>query len=218
MHPFKINSVSTRRPTRDEIAQLEPFSGLPLDRIDLLTTAAAFEDARQQLIRERFVGFDTESKPTFAKGERSTGPHVVQFAMRERAFIVQTNNAAAHEFFKAILESAAIVKVGFGLRTDRAALLLKFGAQMRSILDLATALRQAGFRQAVGAKAAVAIVLQRRLQKSKAVSTSNWARQHLLPNQLLYAANDAYAALAVFYALGLHEESGEELILNQENR
>jgi hypothetical protein len=54
----------------------------------------------------------------------------------------------------------------------------------------------------MGAKAAVAIVLGQRLQKSKSVTTSNWASAELKPNQLLYAANDAYAALCVFRALG----------------
>jgi ribonuclease D len=198
------------RPTHEEIARLEPFEGLSLDCIYQLSTPAEFEAAQRELIRERFIGFDTESKPTFTKGEISNGPHVVQFALRDRAFIAQISNAAACEFIKDILESQSIMKVGFGLKSDRSVLQHKLGAHLHSTFDLAVALHQAGFHQAVGAKAAVAIVLKRRLQKSKSISTSNWARQSLLPKQLLYAANDAYAALAVFYALGMHETACEE--------
>ena len=63
-------------------------------------------------------------------------------------------------------------------------------------------LRGLGHKQALGAKAAVAVVLGRRLTKSKAISTSNWAAPRLSPGQLRYAANDAYAALKVFEAMG----------------
>jgi ribonuclease D len=39
------------------------------------------------------------------------------------------------------------------------------------------------------------------MEKSKSVKTSNWALPALQPKQLLYAANDAYAALCVFEAM-----------------
>jgi hypothetical protein len=118
---------------------------------------------------------------------------------------VRVDGEAACEFIKSIVESDAVVKIGFGLKSDRAVLLSKLGARIRAMVDLADALRRKGIRQTLGAKAAVAMVLGQRLQKSRSVTTSNWARQTLLPKQLLYAANDAYAALAVFYALDLHQ-------------
>ncbi|MER2518282.1 MAG: 3'-5' exonuclease domain-containing protein 2 [Candidatus Accumulibacter phosphatis] len=198
------DATGPQRPTREEIAQLPPFAGLTLDRIHLLKTPAQFEAARGAILGAGFIGFDTESKPTFAKGEPASGPHVVQFALREQAFIVRVDGEAACEFIKSIVESEAVVKIGFGLKSDRAVLLSKLGARIRAMVDLADALRRKGIRQTLGAKAAVAMVLGQRLQKSRSVTTSNWARQTLLPNQLLYAANDAYAALAVFYALDLH--------------
>lgn len=50
-------------------------------------------------------------------------------------------------------------------------------------------------------KAAVAVLFHRRFLKSKA--TSNWAATRLSESQLAYAANDAWAALWVYQALGL---------------
>ena len=44
---------------------------------------------------------------------------------------------------------------------------------------------------------AIAILFEQRLQKSKRQTTSNWALPKLDEKQLLYAANDAYAALRV---------------------
>lgn len=53
------------RPTKEEMAQMPPFVGLPLDSIHLLKTEAQFEAARSAIEKEKFIGFDTESKPTF---------------------------------------------------------------------------------------------------------------------------------------------------------
>jgi ribonuclease D len=52
----------------------------------------------------------------------------------------------------------------------------------------------------------VGTVLQQRFRKSKSLTTSNWAAANLAPKQLLYAANDAYAALRVLDGLELEAD------------
>ena len=190
------------RPTKEQIALLPPFAGLSLNQIVVLRSPAQLEDAYRAIERERFVGLDTETKPTFTKGAEATGPHVVQFAVRNRAFIVQLGKEPPLPFLKSVIESREIVKVGFGLKSDRGPLFRTLGVKVGAIVELTGTLRALRYKQALGAKAAVAIVLGQRLQKSKSVTTSNWASPDLKPNQLLYAANDAYAALCVFRALG----------------
>jgi ribonuclease D len=49
-------------------------------------------------------------------------------------------------------------------------------------------------------------VFKQRFAKSRHVTTSNWSQHQLTPQQLLYAANDAYAALKVLEALDLPRE------------
>ena len=190
------------RPTREEIALLPPFVGLALDRIAVLRSDSELEDAYRAIEREKFVGFDTESKPTFAKGAAATGPHVIQFALQGQAFVVQLSEKPPLAFLRSVIESHAIVKVGFGLMSDREPLFRRLGIRLGAAVELTATLRALRYRHALGAKAAVAIVLGQRLQKSKSVTTSNWGAPVLKPNQLLYAANDAYAALCVFRALG----------------
>ena len=58
-------------------------------------------------------------------------------------------------------------------------------------------------RKDMGVKGAVAVMFKQRFIKSKKATTSNWANAQLTEAQLVYAANDAYAALRVFNALGL---------------
>lgn len=190
------------RPSREDIARMPVFEGMPLERIHVVTSPAQIEFAGRVLADAKFIGFDTETKPVFTKEATANGPHVVQLATLDHAFIVQIGSSTPIGFLKSVLESSDIVKVGFGLKSDRSSLRKKLGIRLGASVDLAHAVRNLGYRQPVGAKAAVAIVLARRLQKSKATTTSNWARHQLRPRQLLYAANDAYAALAVFDAMG----------------
>ncbi len=192
-------------PTRDEMALLEPFTGLTIDRIFVPSTQAEIDHAAAELAAARFVGFDTESKPTFAKGEVSDGPHTVQFATLEKAYVFQLHRTACHSAVSAILTSTDIVKVGFGLRSEQDQLPRKLGVHPRAILDLCAVFRRQGYRKMIGVKTAVAVVFKQKFQKSKRVTTSNWARHELAANQLLYAANDAYAAVKVLDALGLSE-------------
>jgi hypothetical protein len=189
------------RPSREAIERMPLFEGLPLARIHVVRSPAEVEFAGRILANARVIGFDTESKPTFTKDTEGDGPHVVQFATPEQAFIVQVGADTPIAFLRSVIESSEILKVGFGLTSDRGALLRKLGIRISAAVDLSHGVRKLGYRQAVGVKAAVAIVLARRLRKSKSITTSNWAASTLRPNQLLYAANDAYAALAVFHAM-----------------
>jgi ribonuclease D len=188
-------------PTKAEIARLEPFLGLPLERIFVPQTKAQIITATTELARSRFVGFDTESKPTFKIGEMSDGPHVVQLATLDKAYIFQLHRIDCYEFLVPLLEATNLVKVGFGLKSDRVQLHRKLGIEPRAILDLNILFRNEGYRRELGVRAAVAIMFNKRLQKSKSVSTSNWALPLLKQNQQLYAANDAYAALKILQAL-----------------
>jgi ribonuclease D len=153
-------------------------------------------------------GFDTESKPTFNAGEASEGPHVVQLATLEQAFVFQLHEARCRAVVGELLAQSGIVKAGFGLHDDKRRITHKLGVEPQDVLDLDTVFRQRGYRRQMGIKAAVAVLFGRRYLKSKRAATSNWAQRQLSPSQLLYAANDAWAALRVYHALGLTATGG----------
>jgi ribonuclease D len=188
--------------TKVETALLEPFQGLRLEDIHVPRTGEEIERAGQEILAAGTVGFDTESKPTFNSGEKSHGPHVVQFALRDRAFIFQTHRKECLPLVSALLQSEQVLKVGFGLRNDRGQIRSKFGAELQGILDLDHVFKKRGYKGQIGVRAAVGAVLGRSFKKSKRTTTSNWADRELTPGQLLYAANDAYAALVVMEAMG----------------
>lgn len=190
-------------PVPEEIALLEPFERLGLERIVLVRTAGEAEAAAGALLQADVWGFDTESRPTFVVGEASEGPHVIQLATLERAFVFQLHDAGCRAVAGALLARRGIVKAGFGLRDDKRRIAAKLGVEPQDVLDLDTVFRQRGYRRQMGIKAAIAVLFGQRYLKSKRAATSNWAHRQLSPSQLLYAANDAWAALRVYHALGL---------------
>jgi ribonuclease D len=188
-------------PAREAIEALDPFKGIDPRRIVLPAGADEVGAAHATLATQSHVGFDTESKPTFTRGERSEGPHVLQFATLEHAYIFQLHVPQAAAAVAALLESPRLTKVGFGLDGDRTQIRARLQIEPMALLDLDTVFRDLGYRKSVGLKAAVAIVFNRRFSKSKRIGTSNWSHRQLDERQLLYAANDAYAAMQVYAAI-----------------
>lgn len=194
-------------PTREEIALLAPFAGLELAQIHVPKSKDEFASATAEIMAVGIVGFDTESKPTFVTGDVSTGPHVVQFALHDKAYLFQLHHAEAHPFLLKLLQSDTLIKAGFGLKSDRSHILAKLGVHFNGVVDLNTLFSMDGYHKEMGVRAAVGLVLKQRFAKSRHVTTSNWSQRELTPQQMRYAANDAYAALKVLEALNLPREA-----------
>ena len=190
-------------PDKEAIALLPEFERLGLDRISLVSTGAQAMAAREQLLAAKAWGFDTESKPTFKVGEQSDGPHVLQLCTAERAWVFQLHEPECRAIAADLLAQGGIVKAGFGLGDDRKRIVHKLGIEPQGILELNTIFRERGYRKDMGVKGAVAVLFGQRFIKSKKAATSNWANARLSEAQLVYAANDAYAAIRVWQALGV---------------
>src|SRR5206468_12345337 len=97
---------------------LPPYRGLSLAEVRMVRSSQDAEAALSALLEADVLGFDTESKPTFRKGEVSTGPHLVQLATDRHAYLFQIGTlgpdaAAASKpiaVLRTVLESSAILK------------------------------------------------------------------------------------------------------------
>jgi ribonuclease D len=190
-------------PDKEAIALLPEFARLGLERITLVSTGAQASLAYEQLVRASAWGFDTESKPTFKVGEQSDGPHILQLSTAERAWVFQLHDPQCRAVTADLLALEGVAKAGFGLGDDRKRIVHKLGVEPMGILELNTVFRERGYRKDMGVKGAVAVLFNQRFIKSKKAATSNWANERLTEAQLIYAANDAYAAIRVWDALGL---------------
>jgi|GEM_PF-548796 len=206
-----VDPTEWTRPDRDGIADMDLFSRLETGVIHLVATEEDVTQARRTLRAARVVGFDSESRPTFFPGEVSAGPHVIQFATEDEAFILQMHRPECRALAAELLCEESLIKLGFGLDGDRAQILRSLGVEPAALVDLNTVFRRLGHGASIGARTAIAMVFARRMVKSKKITTSNWATEHLSEAQLLYAANDAWAAICVWPALALPVEAVLEL-------
>ena len=188
-------------PDKETIALLPPFERLGLDRITVVNTGKQAQQAHDALVTSQAWGFDTESKPTFRVGEASDGPHVLQLATANHAWVFQLHEAECRAVAADLLTRNGIAKAGFGLGDDRKRILHQLGVEPVGIVELNDLFKVQGYRKEMGVKGAVAVLFNQRFQKSKKAATSNWANPRLSESQVLYAANDAYAAYRVWQAL-----------------
>ena len=189
-----------KRPTKDQIRELPLYIGLDLLDIQIIENEQDAEDALKALGNEVCLGFDTESKPIFRKGEVSPGPTLIQLATESKAFLFPTRFPAAVSSAGKILSNPNIKKVGFGLNGDNKELRTKLNINIVNTDDLSVKLKHlAGEKNSIGARAAVAMVLNARL--GKGAQKSNWGAYPLKNNQIVYAANDAHSAICIELSL-----------------
>ncbi|MEN8274792.1 3'-5' exonuclease [Acinetobacter seifertii] len=181
------------------IQQLPPFKNLNHQNIVVIENIEQCKTIAEELKAAIFLGFDSESKPTFRVGEVSTGPHLIQLATEHKAYLFHVNSSTL-KFLQPILSNLQQIKVGFGLKNDKH-IFHKKGIELESCVDLAKGFSHLGFTQQMGVQKAVALLFGQYLSKSKKVGTSNWAQKPLTPQQISYASADAYAALLVFLEL-----------------
>ena len=186
-------------PSKEQIQAFPPFKNLPMQQIQVINNLEQCHALEAELTHCAVLGFDSESKPTFRVGEVSTGPHLIQLATLDKAYLFQMNDEI-WEFLKPIFASRDQIKVGFGLKND-AHLFRKKGIELNSVIELSKCFSAFGFTNPMGLKNAMALLFQVNFPKSKKTSTSNWARKMLTPQQIDYAAADAYAPVLVFEEL-----------------
>ncbi len=189
--------------SKEQIRTFPVFQNLNPDRIYVIQTLDQCLQVEAELKSVQVFGFDTESKPTFKVGEKSTGPHLIQLSSLENAYLFQVNPEIL-AFLKPILENEQQLKVGFGLKNDASGFRRK-GIDPNGLIDLAKCFSNFGYNTQVGVQTAIALLFQRYFPKSKKISTSNWSVKQLSPQQINYAAADAYAARIIFEYLYQHQ-------------
>lgn len=185
-----------QRPTKEEIRELPLYIGLGLLDIKIIENESDAEEALRVLSNEVCLGFDTESKPIFRKGESSSGPALIQLATESKAFLFPTRFPSATSAAMTILSNPCIKKVGFGIKGDIKELRNKLSIEIANAEDLSITLKNlVGDKNSIGARTAVAMILKLRL--GKGAQTSNWGAYPLKEQQIIYAANDAHSAISI---------------------
>lgn len=179
----------------------EDIPHLPLIRfegkIHLINTAEALHEAAKEIMKQEIVGFDTESKPTFNKGEYNHTA-LVQFATPGNAFLIRVNEMGIADGLKNILENKSLIKVGISIRDDLKDLKKIRPFRPAGFIDLNNVANELGITQ-IGMKSLSGIFLKCRISKGQ--QTSNWESKELTKAQLSYAATDAWVCVKIYNML-----------------
>ncbi|HEX2827019.1 MAG TPA: 3'-5' exonuclease [Burkholderiales bacterium] len=185
-HPPAALSIS-----REDLAEL-PIRRFEGD-IRLVTAAEDLDAALHDIRSERVVGFDTETRPSFRKGE-SHLPCLVQAATARAVYLFRPG-ADTVAALTELLEEPRIVKAGVALAHDLRSLALVFPFEARNVVELGAVARRAGIEQS-GVRNLAGLLLGYRIPKGN--RTSNWAARRLTPAQITYAATDAWVCRELF--------------------
>ncbi|MFA5083636.1 MAG: 3'-5' exonuclease [Hydrogenophilaceae bacterium] len=186
----------------------EDIAALPIRRYEgevcLVATPEALAQAMADICQERVLGFDTETRPAFRKGE-SHLPCLVQVATARAVYLFQLRQVDCSSALAEVLAEPGIVKAGVALAHDLRQLNQVFPVAASSVLDLGLVARRNDIDQ-TGLRNLAGIFLGIRIPKGS--RTSNWAAPRLTPAQIVYAATDAWVSRELylcFQRLGLLE-------------
>lgn len=181
----------------EEIGALElaSFPGT-IEVID--TDGDAFHRALRYLKRQRVLGFDTETRPTFSPEQHANGTALLQLSGSGKAFLFRLKTLGLPRPLASILANPSIIKVGAATLDDVRGLqkLTKFAP--KGFVDLQNIVWEYGIRDK-SVKKMTAIILGVKI--SKAQQLSNWEAEHLSESQQRYAATDAWVCREMYLKL-----------------
>lgn len=179
----------------------EELNQLPLSRyqgpIEILKDETALEKVLVEIMSEPILGFDTETRPSFRKGQ-SYLPCLVQIATAHCVFLVQLPDGVMSPTLARILEWPASVKAGIALNQDMSKLRQLGEFSDQSVLDLSKVASRLGIKT-TGLRSLTGLLLRSRI--SKGAQVTDWSKLNLSDAQINYAATDAWISRELYFAL-----------------
>jgi len=176
----------------------EQVNALPLARYEgPITVVGHSRDvpaAVDYLRDETVVGFDTESRPSFRRGDNHPVA-LLQLAGAERVYLFQLHLLENLDPVLALLADPAIRKAGVAIRDDIRKLQELGDFLPRNFVEISDLSRRLDVSN-TGLRNLSAMFLGYRV--SKGAQVSNWARPDLSQPQITYAATDAWISRLLF--------------------
>jgi ribonuclease D len=163
--------------------------------IEVLEDEASMSAAIKKLLEEEtHLGFDTETRPTFKKGQYYP-PALIQLATAETVYLFRICEIKTLAPLLPILQSETILKTGVAIQDDVKELRAMEDFEPGGFFEIANLTSQLGY-QNKGLRALAALLMKGRI--SKAAQVSNWARPELDRKQIRYAATDAWISREIY--------------------
>lgn len=176
----------------------EELDNLPLENFEgeiiVFNHKKGVKEAVAYLSQFPYLGFDTETRPSFKKGQVNKVA-LLQLSTRDKAFLFRINRFDLPKSLLQLLANPNIVKAGAAIRDDVKALQLNKGFKPGGFVELQDVAKDLGINN-FSLKKLAGIVLNYKI--SKAQQLSNWEADELSEAQLRYAATDAWISYLIY--------------------
>lgn len=205
---FRMNSIEALHSTDDippeRVGIVRPrlskdaINSLPLfhyeGKISVVRSKDDLAAAVARLSKERVLGFDTETPPSFRKG-KTHSPTLVQLAGANEVVLFPLKIVPLGSDLISLFESRDILKSGVAVHDDMRFLAKLVSFTPQAVVDLSEVARRNRIENR-GLRGLAAALLGLRISKGE--QCSNWGNCELSPRQIRYAATDAWASRAVY--------------------
>lgn len=178
--------------SKEELAKM-PAADLTHE-IRVVETAADARSALRYLSRQKIVGFDTETRPTFKKG-RNYNVSLIQISTDDISFLFRINKIGLMPQLVEFLASEKVRKIGLSVKDDFHGLRKLADFEPGGFVELQDYVHRYCIVDASLQKI-YAIIFSQRISKGQRLT--NWEADSLTPAQQHYAALDAWACLNIY--------------------
>lgn len=179
----------------------EEVMNLPVGRyegkITCIDNRASLFESLSDIKKQRILGFDTETKPSFRKGKRNSVA-LLQLATESHSWLIRLNRLGYVPELWALFTETRIKKTGIGIRDDLRELQQVHPFEPAGFIELQTYVRDFGIEDASLVKITAQIL---RFRVSKSQRLTNWETPELSPEQQVYAATDAWVCYLIYRKL-----------------
>ncbi len=144
--------------------------------------------------RQDCMGFDTEKKPTFQRGQYHPTA-LIQLSTLDTAFLIRLHKIGFPPSLVKLMADPDLIKVGISILDDIKALQKISDFHPAGFLELNDVAGEVGVEDR-GVKKLAGIFLEARISKNQ--QTSNWENEKLTNSQQLYAATDAWVCMEIY--------------------
>ena len=195
----------------------EKVSELPIveftGNIYVIDSMSKMNMAINALRKEIVVGFDSETKPAFARGKLNKVA-LLQVSTFTECYLFRINKIGIPDKLKSFLEDKNIKKIGLSLNNDIIGLRRITDINPEGFIDLQKMVNEYGI---VDMQRIYAIIFGKKISKSQRLT--NWEAPALTTAQQKYAALDAFSCLEIYDYLnnGLFVPVNSPYILHETN-
>ena len=179
----------------------DAVTALPAVQFDgeivVVDTPQALTEACAHLSKQRILGFDTETRPSFTAGVTNKVA-LLQLYGGGKCFLIRLNRVQMSKQLLDILHNPKILKIGAAVKNDIVGLNALRHFTAGGFIDLQEIVGNYGISDKSLRKIS-GIVLGKKV--SKAQRLSNWEAKTLTPQQQIYAATDAWVCVEIYQRL-----------------